>query len=393
MPVKVKLSPELEHAVLRAVAEGLVPFDSVDPAELSTEGKAVLQGISFLQKDKTPEGTPYPRVKLDSVLAAACDIAGGDRSDIKPYIKKLYAVTADRDIEKVLREVRDRQSVIEVMNLASEQLALGTLDLGALGLALQERKEEALGLEPIAAAVRRGIPDPPVGWALPSLPLITKASGGVMGVWVVGGEPGMGKSTLAYQISLEVARLSIPVLYHDLDGTGLEWLIERTRHIVGDDKDAFQKATENIFYRESIRHLSSDLRQLAPPALVVVDSIQTLPTKELYRRTSLDHWIVKLKQLVHQGYTVLLVSEKSRAEYGHASLKAFKESGEIEYAASFAAQLISSEDGDPRDAPVEFHIVKNRHRPDKGHIATLWRDDKKSFWFTEHADEWESLDD
>jgi len=62
---------------------------------------------------------------------------------------------------------------------------------------------------------------------------------------------------------------------------------------------------------------------------------------------------------------------------------AFKESGEIEYACSLGAQM----QGEPDDpsGPVKFHIVKNRHRKQKGYIVTLRRCPDLSWWYREEA--------
>jgi hypothetical protein len=51
-------------------------------------------------------------------------------------------------------------------------------------------------------------------------------------------------------------------------------------------------------------------------------------------------------------------------------------------------QLIGEDD---ENAPVEFHITKNRHAPKKGHITNLVRDAKRGgMWFNESdREEWQ----
>ena len=172
----------------------------------------------------------------------------------------------------------------------------------------------------------------------------------------------------------------MPVLYYDLDGTGTDWFIERGRKIYESTK-RFKKHTDKIFVRNGIATMDTDLMRIKPPALIVIDSLQTLPTNLFHRRSSLDKWLVDFKAIHKKGFTIILVSEVGRNSYGDPGLDAFKETGEIEYACSFGCIL----NGDPEeeDEPIEFHIVKNRHSKKKGHLLDLERDDKKVFWFNE----------
>jgi len=194
-----------------------------------------------------------------------------------------------------------------------------------------------------------------------------------------GGDPGVGKSTLAFQLALEMNE-HMDVLYYDLDGTGLEWFIERGRSIYG-STSKFKNSTANVYVRSGIATLDSDLMRFKSPALLIIDSLQTLPTNLFHRRSSLDKWLIDFKAIHKRGFTVILVSEVGRNSYGEPGLDSFKETGEIEYACSFGCILT----GDPEeeDEPVEFHIVKNRHSKRKGHILDLERDERKVFWFVE----------
>jgi len=121
--------------------------------------------------------------------------------------------------------------------------------------------------------------------------------------------------------------------------------------------------------------------RIGAPALIIIDSLQTLPTNLSHRRSSLDKWLVDFKSIHKRGFTFVLVSEVGRNSYGEPGLDSFKETGEIEYACSFGCILT----GDPEeeDEPVTFTIVKNRHSKKKGHLLDLERDEKKTFWFNE----------
>jgi hypothetical protein len=94
-----------------------------------------------------------------------------------------------------------------------------------------------------------------------------------------------------------------------------------------------------------------------------------VPTSADNRRSSLDVWIVRCNTLKRRGYTVLIVSELNRDNYGKATQKGFKETGSIEYKADFGIQLLGiGESGD-----AEVHCVKNRHREYKGHLHDIYR--------------------
>ncbi len=113
------------------------------------------------------------------------------------------------------------------------------------------------------------------------------------------------------------------------------------------------------------------------PCLVVVDSIQKVAKGLTFRRESLESWVHKLEGLKQFGHHVLLISEKNRAHYDEASMSGYKESGEIEYAADAAFDLLLP---DPENSSVvDVHVVKNRHHKFHGHLTTMER--VNSFWF------------
>jgi hypothetical protein len=265
---------------------------------------------------------------------------------------------------------------LDLINEAGKQISSGAMDVALLGGLLHSEATSTHSLVSVSDQIREGLPPKPIGFRLTSMPYLTQQSGGVMGVWALGGEPGVGKSTLAWQIALDVANQGIPVLDYDFEN-GFAVLMDHTRDIFKGDLEKIREATKNIYVRDSIRSLDSDLARINPPALIVVDSIQKLPGSVEHRRTSLDRWIHRLEYLKKRGYTVLLVSEIGRAAYGsEAYIGAYKETGEIEYSADFGLQLLDS-----GNAGVDAHVVKNRHRPFKGHVAILQR--QRAWYFKE----------
>lgn len=190
-----------------------------------------------------------------------------------------------------------------------------------------------------------------------------------MGMWAVASEAGVGKSTLAVQLAVEYGRVG-PVLYYDMEN-GPEVMLYRVGKRYGGDVTKARQATKNIYFRESIRSLSDDLRSMGKrKCLVVVDSLQKLPTSVDNRRSSLDVWVHRFERLKKQGHTVILISEKNREQYGEATQRGFKETGEIEYSADFGFHLLPEKGMDTMSKVI---IVKNRHRPHSGSVCYLER--------------------
>lgn len=351
-----RLGDDLEKAVLYAIVAGRCQQDVVRPEECSKLGRAVLVAIHSLAKPTFP-----------NLLLHITEVQGISKDAAAAYIDAVQRIGSEVDAGEILQKVRDKQILVEVINAATDQLARSLPDLGAFPALLADRIDTRHGLSSVAERVKDGLPEPPKGLAIRSLPMLAESAGGLIGVWAISGEPGVGKSTLAWQLALDIGR-NVPVLYYDFEN-GFAVMMDHTREIYKGDLERIRRATSSIYYRDSIRSLDSDLGSVVPPALVVVDSIQKLPASAEYRRSSLDRWIHRLEGLKKRGYFVLLVSEVSRAHYeSDAYIGAFKETGEIEYSADFGVQLIPLS-----DEIVEATVVKNRHRPKRGVVATLQR--------------------
>jgi hypothetical protein len=371
---KIKLAEELEQNILQAIRLGLVAPDIVEKEELSKKAQAVYLAINHLLKKKVP--TP---IKTSSIQLAATTLLGVPPGAVTRYLGGIESTDPGVEVQAILRSAREKALLVGLINTAGAQLASGDVHLSDLTQSLERGAGAGDPIVSLGDRVKDRFPKPPVGFPLGSLPKISDITNGLFGIWIIGGEPGLGKSTLSFQIALDVAE-NYDAVYYDLDGTGESYFLERARHIFRDNIKAFKKATSRLFFRPTISTLESDLNVIKPPALLVVDSVQTLPTSVKFSKQSLDDWIRRFKNLTKKGYAIMFISEKARSEYGEANLSGYKGSGDLEYGGTMCAQLLA--DPDDEDI-VQYHIMKNRHGKDKGHITDLERDEKRIFWFKE----------
>ncbi len=221
-----------------------------------------------------------------------------------------------------------------------------------------------------------------------------RALGGIQGINIMGGPPKAGKSCFYMQVSTEMARRKMPVIYYDFENGRMK-IYARTLCRMSQlaEKEIWQNPKdENVPQRlETARQEFQQLlpyfrvvtdRKLNPDimrrqidflkhetrkdfAVVVIDSLHKLPFKDLSdRRTGIDAWLRHMEAIRDdQNVSFFVVSELSRGEGGRYAKKpdlgAFKESGDIEYSADNAMILIP--DWDPVD-PISS----------KERLSSLW---------------------
>jgi KaiC/GvpD/RAD55 family RecA-like ATPase len=344
---------------------------NVNQEEFSKLGRIVYTALAGLKADGSVNGDG---TQAKTVYLAATEVHNADAGEIKAYIKEIEHGEIP-EIQAIHGALSRKRIINSLVNEASDQVASGEYSLLALKSLIETHTHTRNTLVPLCKEMKDV--KPPEGMPIPCLERITQATGGLYGVWLIGGEPAAGKSTLALQLSLSVGRRR-PVLYYDFEqGTGvIKWHIKQA---LGNDREKIQDATKQLYIRHSMSSLESDLDMLQQPALVVVDSIQKVASSVTYRRESLESWIHKLEALKKYGHHVIMVSEKNRGKYGEPSLSGYKESGELEYAADSAFDLIGV---DPEnDGPTDLYVTKNRHYKKKGFITQLVR--KNSWWFVE----------
>lgn len=290
--------------------------------------------------------------------------------------------SSDRvSVVATLLELRHRRALLGAIEEASSQLARGHYDLARVA-SVSTVLPVAAPPTPLSERAKSGGIHPPSGVRVP-YQSIQHATGGIIGMWVLGGETGVGKSTLAFNLALAAAKDGKPVLYYDAEN-GEDVLLYRLS-VAYKDTAKIAKAVEKIYVRPSIKTLDSDLLYVPPPALVVVDSAQKYGYElggKSYRE-AINSLIRKLEILKRSGYAVVLVSEISRASYGQVSNAGYAETRELEFSADVAAQVVLQDD------EVEFHITKNRHRPRRGFVTLLRRTHEWLFEEVEAGADWE----
>lgn len=281
---------------------------------------------------------------------------------------------------RALCRLRKRQALVNTIQAISSQLEQEIYDPSRIAGVLSS---VTLPDPPVPLSVRlqAGSVKPPTGLPV-GFPSIQKATGGIIGMWVVGGETGVGKSTFALQVACEIAK-SHPVIYYDAEN-GEDVLASHVQIAHSGAKTL--SFADRLYIRSSVATMETDLKLFPPPALIIVDSAQKFGYELGGRsyREAINALIRRLELIKRSGYSVILVSEISRASYGQVSNAGYAETRELEFSADVAAQIVLQSDD-----RVEFHITKNRHKPVRGYVTSLERVTDWSF----AEIEWDKADD
>jgi replicative DNA helicase len=204
---------------------------------------------------------------------------------------------------------------------------------------------------------------------------LDQALEGLRGITILGGPPKAGKSCFFMQISTEIARRGVPVIYYDFENgrqkiylrtlVRLSKVTEKQIRQGGlplERSQALQTAWKQLDAVLTRFRVVTD-RQLTPQTmkrhiefikhetrsddlLIVVDSLHKLPFKKLTeRRKGIDSWLRQLEAIRDEhNACFLVISELTRGKgggYGEKpDLSSFKESGDIEYSADNAMVLM-----------------------------------------------------
>lgn len=211
---------------------------------------------------------------------------------------------------------------------------------------------------------------------------LDEALDGLRGINIMGGPPKVGKSCFFMQISTEIARRKVPVIYYDFEN-GRQKIYLRTlvrtsslheKKIrsgnLDDEESSHLKTAMNEFDNLLTHFRVVTDRQLSPDlmrrhidflkhetrkddVLIVLDSLHKLPFKSLTeRRTGIDFWLRQIEAIRdEQQVSFLVISELGRGTSGgyggKPDMSSFKASGDIEYSADNA--MILAPNWDPLD--------------------------------------------
>ena len=359
------MSTTLEYSVLYALTHGSLLPDQVKPhlTTFSKPGKAVYQAVKwFLERGQLP---PF---ELASVEAACVQQFGTSTLETEAYMRAVKSHTSGKEILEVLRGASEKVKLLEMQQAIIKQTAEGVFDPAAFDTILKDSKgvgdslvslaEESEQWEAQGDDGKQGKID--VGGRLPTL---QQETGGLGGFWVIGGTPGVGKSTLAWQLAL-LAGETRPVLYYDLENTK-RVLYSRTVRSVDGNVDEARKRLRRIRVRTNPRGLFADVQQLTEPGVIAVDSLQKLPSNIHLKRESIEEWLSRLDRLKQDGHIIIVVSQLNRGEGN------YKGTNDIEHTADVGLKMDADEDN---VSISNLYIEKNRHGEYLGILCQLRRE-------------------
>ena len=363
------MNQTLEFTVIYALIVGSLTPKQVKPhlPMFSKEGKVAYQGVQWL----ITQGAEPP-FTTQGVKAACVEALGAVDHDIGPYFKQVENTVVGQEIVTVLKGAQDKYKLLQLQQLITKQLAELAFDPSAFKAVIENTTstdtmkslaEQASDWEDQDdGATRIALGD--------GLRDLQEETRGVSGFWVIGGITGSGKSTLAWQLSVLAGRQR-PVLYYDLENTA-KVLYERTLASMDGDVRKTYEALRSVYVRTEPREVFREVQELGTQGLIVLDSIQKIPSDVHVKRETMEEWLAKLDRLKQDGHIVIVVSQLNRGEGN------YKGTNDIEHTADFGIKL------DPHDSnPLwsNIYIEKNRHGIHRGFLCTLKRE--KSWLWTQ----------
>lgn len=236
-----------------------------------------------------------------------------------------------------------------------------------------------------------------------------KLNGLRTGLYLLGGSPGVGKTTFATQISCNIAK-EHPVVYLTYENTPENLVLKsicRMAKIPFSEVDTGSHAPEElkpgiksytpigrrIAYIEGTVRVSTDqIRAKAlqvmnrfedDRCLVVVDYLQKMAHQSGYEeiRANVSQLSIKLRELANRLKSpVLAITSLNRSGYKNSGLSSLKESGDLEYGAD-GVLLLSKDNERAARAPakaVTMKIAKNRYGQ-TGNVNMIFRPDIGDF--------------
>ena len=411
-------SLETEQALIAAIAQDpalyweLLDTLPADVFAFDETGDAWREIATAIEAEKAPA--------LSSEWAPASDPQAAARRLADLLQRRLLA----QAMETVASELYGERPAAEVLTGAEEAIARAQAAIRATQAGKLTWAAELIGPILQDAEERRRQREetgqPVMGLLTGIAGLDAMINGLNQGLYILGGAPGMGKTTLALQMAAAVARRGTPVVYVTFENSPANLA---TKAIAGRaginpqdvargwaDVKALRKAAEE--WRPAAERLAliegtdrltvAQIRALALRAmnrakaeqcLIVVDYLQMMGKAGAEFRSlatvreRVEVLGAALRELsTRLGSPVLALASQNRAQgnygggKGAAALDSLKESGDLEYSADVILFLTQDEKRPttPPARAIDLTIAKNRHG-DTGKVPLIFRPDLSNF--------------
>jgi len=405
---------------------GLIASVSRDPKLLSQVGDMLPAGVFWEERDAWEAVADAIKHGQQSPLLPEWEPATDPLSCAQHlkdlFLRRFVAHTLDEVAQQLYDQAKPAQSLLARMeeSVARARSAFERMKVGRLLWATEVLPKVMESAE--ARELERKRTGKPVMGLLTGIKRLDEILGGLnAGLYLLGGPPGVGKTSLGLQVSNVVAR-GTPLLYVTFESSAenltLKAICERAginpqdvrrgtadlKHLAAVAIEWLRDVASRLAFIEGTVSLSvPDLRARAVEAmtrhklgrcLIVVDYLQIWAKGGIaYRgletaRSRVETFGAELRELAMSLKSpVLAISSQSRQQgsygdgTGKTSLDSFKESGGLEYACDVALFLVGSKKRtatSPARA-LELDIRKNRDG-DTGVVHLIFRPDISRFW-------------
>lgn len=202
------------------------------------------------------------------------------------------------------------------------------------------------------------------------------------GLTVLGGKPGYGKTTLAFQIASNIKNLGKTVLFYSFEMPATDFAEKSLKlKAVQGNVDGVKRGNlyivdaEDILIEELVKSIETQVKEYED-VIVVIDYLQIIQTTESSDARANVEKCVRLlaKAAKKHKIPIILLSSLSREAYRQKTLEmsAFKESGAIESSAVTILGIEASEDSkDDICRNCRIRILKNRYSGGKDKVVSL----------------------
>lgn len=343
--------------------QGIITLPQLKPhiKGFSDSGKAIARALAWFN-----EQGQLPPYSLRGVDLACHEALGLEASELENYLAEVEEQVVGEEIKAILDNSLNKLKLLDLQQAIVEQMTENSYDPLAFQDILTEGKGGQVQLVSLDTEAQTWEDDDgTAGIRLgDELKTFQTVSGGLRGFWVIGGNTGAGKSTLAWQLALHGADKR-PVLYYDMENTK-RVLYERTVELFDGNRGAANESLRRVFVRNDPRTVWRDVQSVGEAAIVVIDSLQKLPASVNLKRETVEQWLARLDMLKLQGHIVIVVSQLNRG-FGQ-----YKGTNDIEHTADFGL-IVSRVSHDNEDLRSEVYVEKNRHGNKLGYLTTIHR--------------------